>query len=146
MSKQDDNTMKPKPTEKTRLERKLSVIPFRGWAVRIGDRTLDATPNRAELDRAVKQAKDGRLEERAFSGNSEALARALLEEAGNDLTKFHQLSVEYHAARVAFLVLKGWDDFPIEVMTNGDMRDGQHRWLAANYLGREKVEVVEIDR
>lgn len=146
MSQKGDSSDDPMSSDKQHLKRKLCDIPFRGWAVRVGDQTPDVTPTIAEIDKAVELAKSGKLEEREFSANPDALAQALIKEAQGDLSKFCLLSREYHAERVAYLVIKKWEEFPIEVMANGDMRDGQHRWLAAKYLELEEVDIVVIEK
>jgi ParB-like chromosome segregation protein Spo0J len=144
MSKPDQNAAEPKP-EKSRVKRKLSKIPFRGWAVQIGDQSIDVTPALDEIAKAVQLAKAGQQELRAFSDNPQKLADEIAAQAQGNRDRFVQLSRDYHADRVAYLVLNGWAEFPLEVMANGDMRDGQHRWLAATFLGMDEVEIVVIE-
>jgi hypothetical protein len=81
------------------------------------------------------------LEERVFN-KTEELHAQLREEARGDPELMYTLFRDYNANRVAYFVVKGWEESPIEVMANGDMKDGQHRWLAAHYLERDEVDVI----
>ena len=62
----------------------------------------------------------------------------------DDPTKLLQWAKDYHAGRVAFLMVRGWNGSPIKIMANGDMNDGQHRLLAAVFMDLKEVDVVVL--
>ena len=49
---------------------------------------------------------------------------------------------KYHAERIAFFVVNGWDNYPIILKGDGrEVKEGSHRLRAARYLRMEEVEV-----
>jgi hypothetical protein len=57
---------------------------------------------------------------------------------GRDL-EYQRLMRQYHAQRIAYLVVHGWD-LPIRIRPDGRMLDGTHRLKAAKFKGMPVVE------
>ena len=57
-----------------------------------------------------------------------------------------RLARQYHARRVAFFVVNGWEDDPIEVGRDNWLIEGGHRMRAAEQVGLEQIQCIKTDR
>jgi hypothetical protein len=118
---------------------------FRGWEMKDErGKKHQTAPTKEEIEKAVEEAKLGKLETLIFDSDDFKAEFAKYKSQGFAVafTWFKN----YNASRVAYLVEKGWAGHPIKVMMNGDLNDGQHRIMAACFLGLKEVDVLVIEK
>jgi len=94
-------------------------------------------PSRQEIDQAIKS---GWLETRSFQTDIDELNHEWNRKAKSK-SEYAMLQKEYHSKRIAFFVVNGWAD-PIVIDKDGKtIKDGLHRYKAAQYLGHEIIDV-----
>ncbi len=103
-----------------------------------GEDGVSCEPEMAEISEAVR---NNDLEERSFQGD---LGSLLYE--WNQLNYIpeekHRLIKKYHCQRIAYFVVRGWND-PIVLRPDGrTIKDGLHRFKAALFLRKTDVEVI----
>jgi hypothetical protein len=88
----------------------------------------------------VERAKAGQFQELVF--DSKEFRDEFAKYAAQDFDKLFAWLMDYHAGRVAYFVEKKWGNSPVEIMANGDMKEGQHRLMAAKFMDLEELEVL----
>lgn len=94
------------------------------------------------LEQIAKAIEEGRLDERINAGEHQLAMYEDCKAAGKgDLGEIMRLIQEYHAQRIAYFVVNGWDEENDRLALDhqGNLRDGGHRYWAAAYLGKEEV-------
>jgi hypothetical protein len=134
------------PKSEKRSLSELYPSRFRGWALKTPIGTVPTIPTKAETEPFVALAKSGTfLQELVFdSPEFNAAFHNYAASAAGDPSKLLQWAKDYHAGRVALLMVRGWKGSPIKLMANGDMNDGQHRLLAAVFMDLKEVDVVVL--
>ena len=119
------------------MNRKISELGVTSYG--IPGPQISCEPSKQEIVQAIAN-KDFDL--RPFSGASQsALVDEWSQKANGNIHEFARLQREYHAKRIACLVVNGWSD-PIEIDAAGKITDGNHRVRAADFLGRSEIEVL----
>jgi len=95
-------------------------------------------PAKEDIENAIN---NNVLESRGFQSHWDELNAEWALAAKGNLDEFCRLQKEYHARRVAFFVVNGWDD-PIELNENGTMKDGTHRLKAAIHKNMDEVKIT----
>ena len=99
---------------------------------------MSCEPSTEEIQKAVRE-KD--VEKREFQKDLPELIAEWQQLSGPE--RYNQIR-KYHARRIAFFVLNGWDDHPIILKQDGrEVEEGSHRLRAAIHLGMDTVEVFE---
>jgi hypothetical protein len=102
-----------------------------------GQDNICCEPSKEEVQKAVDE-KD--LETRGFQEHEHELRAEWEQVSGPER---HDRVRKYHARRVAFFVVNGWDNYPIVLKEDGrEVSEGSHRLRAARHLGMETVEVA----
>jgi hypothetical protein len=98
---------------------------------------ISCEPSKIEIDRDIQQ---NNLETRSFQGDKEILNAEWIRVAKSE-KEYYALQKKYHSQRIAFFVVKGWDN-PISLHRDEcTVEDGLHRLKAAIHL---KMEVVNV--
>lgn len=133
------------PKREKRSVAHLLKTCFRGWDLDTPAGRVRTVPNNGEiahfveLGRSTGSFKQGEL--RFDSPEFHAAFKQYISDVGGDVNKCIRWAKDYHAARVAKIAVQGWSDYPIRIAANGDMIDGQHRLLSADFLGMTEVDV-----
>src|SRR5205809_638791 len=114
------------------MKKKVSEIEN----TKYGQDDICCEPSKADIQKAVdeKDFETRGFQEHELEIQAQFLALPISERYGWLRT--------YHAKRIAFFVLNGWDDYPI--VLNKDLhtiKEGLHRLKAAIFLDMETVEV-----
>jgi hypothetical protein len=135
-----------RPKSEKRSVSDLYPSRFRGWAFKTPTGTVPTNPTKAETEPFVALAESGTFLQKLVFDSPEfhAAFREYAVSVADDPTKLVQWAKDYHAGRVAFLIVRGWKNSPIKIMPNGDMNDGQHRLLAAVFMDLKEVDVVVL--
>ena len=107
----------------------------------LNNQPVKADPTHEDIEQAIKNSK---LEERDLHTHGDALRREWAEGLSfpADYDVYGRRCRTYHARRIAYFVVNGWDGELIELKADGfSMIDGLHRLRAAIYKGQETVEV-----
>lgn len=107
------------------------------------DLRMICEPSADDICRAIRE---GRLEHRNFQGDLPALQREWLDKSENGTNReaLRLLGIAYHAERIAYFVVNGWDDsgHPIRIDAKNALHDGGHRIRAALFKGVREVDVI----
>ena len=102
-----------------------------------GEGTTCCEPSKDEINAAIQKKE---LEPRSFQGDIAELLTEFNEQATGDFQEYCHLVRQYHANRIAFFVVNGWND-PIIVKKDGKMiSDGLHRLKAAIHMGINEID------
>ncbi len=102
---------------------------------------VKADPSPEDIEQAIKNKE---LEERGFQTYCDALGREWANGLSlpADYDEFGRRCRIYHARRIAYFVVNGWDGEAIELAADGvRVTDGLHRLRAAIHKGQETVAV-----
>jgi hypothetical protein len=100
-----------------------------------------ADPSREDIEQAISAQE---LEKRGFQTHLPALKKEWEEGLSfpTDKEEYAQRCRTYHARRIAYFVVNGWDGELIELKADGvSVSDGLHRLRAAIYMRKETVDV-----
>ena len=116
------------------MKKKISEI----FSSLYGQDNVCCEPSPEEIERAVRE-KD--LEKREFQKDLAELIAEWYQVSGPE--RYNEIR-KYHARRIAFFVVNGWDNYPIVLKQDGrEVEEGSHRLRAAIHLGMDTVEVFE---
>lgn len=94
-------------------------------------------PTNDEIKKAIRE---NDLETRSFQNDLKELNDEWNRNARNE-NEYYALQKQYHARRIAYFVVKGWND-PILFHRDGfKIKDGLHRFKAAIYKGMDTIDV-----
>jgi hypothetical protein len=128
-------------TKKT-TTKKISELRYPPYGYYITEtQPVVADPSREDIETAVKSRQ---LEERGFQNSLQALLSEWAEGLSlpADLDEYGRRCRIYHARRIAYFVVNGWDGEAIELAPDGvSVTDGLHRLRAAIFNRQEEVEV-----
>ena len=114
------------------MQKKVSEIFSKPY----GEENVCCEPSSDEIREAVRE---NNLEIRPFQAELPKLQAEWNQLQGQ--ARYDAIR-KYHAERVAFFVVKKWDNFPIILKTDGyEVKEGSHRLRAAKILRMETVEV-----
>lgn len=105
----------------------------------VGD--VSCEPTNVEIKKAILE---NNLEMRSFQDDLAELNAEWNNKANNE-DEYWVLQKEYHSRRIAFFVVKGWDDPILLHKDECKIKDGLHRFKAAMYLGMELIDVIVTD-
>ena len=106
-----------------------------------GEGNVSCEPLPSDIADAIQSAE---FELRGFQNDLPALKSEWDRAAQNNFDEFCRLVKTYHAKRIAFFVVHGWND-PIVLRSDGcTIEDGLHRLKAALYKGVPEVEVTVL--
>lgn len=135
------HALQPATTRTTRATFSVECRPY-GLFLTIPPSTTSqpfaTEPTPDEIGQAVANRD---LEPTPYSDRSQELTDQWVRESGGDLNDLLRRSRQYHARRIAYLVVHRWTD-PIVLDWNEKMIDGTHRLKAARHLKLPEVEVL----
>ena len=106
------------------------------WVEDHGDRKVSVEPSLEEIEKAMGE---GNLEMREFQKDCKEITAEWNMEAGNSFEEYCRLRTQYHARRIAYFVVHGWND-PIVLHDNKHgIKDGLHRLKAAKRKGIKTI-------
>ncbi len=115
---------------------------FRGWTIGPDpNKQIPTNPDCIQIAKAVEEAKKGKLQDLVFNSLQ---FQAEFAKHKSDFYACYAWIIDYHAGRVAYFVVKGWANSPIEITASGAMNEGQHRLLAACFMKLDEIEVIVI--
>jgi hypothetical protein len=113
------------------MKKKVSEIFSRAY----GQDNICCEPSTEEIEKAVCE---NDLEKRGFQ---EHLDELIAEWEKLPIRERYDEIRKYHARRIAFLVVTGWNE-KIKLKKDGrEVSEGSHRLRAAKYLGIDEIEV-----
>lgn len=122
----------PKTRKVAEIEAAHYVLRFRTEG---GEITVICDPTAADIERAIENEA---YETRDFQSHLGELNQEWESASPVECCCKARL---YHARRIAYFVVNGWQGDPITLNPDGSLNDGLHRWRAARHLALEEVEV-----
>ncbi|HAB17916.1 MAG TPA: hypothetical protein PLX89_19165 [Verrucomicrobiota bacterium] len=133
-----NHDLAPQPIRARRTIREIKVIPY-GFS----DVGILCEPCADDICRAIRE---GRLETRNFQNDLPELQAEwqAASQGGKDLAALRRVGTNYHAQRIAYFVVHGWEDpkYPIRLDAQSALHDGGHRLRAALFKGTTEIDVI----
>jgi hypothetical protein len=124
------------------MEKRIDEIEIVHWVEDHGEEKYPVEPLREEIDEAIAERN---LETRGFQKDYEALVDEWNREAGGSFEKYLSLRRQYHARRIAYFVVRGWNDPIVLHEDQCRVKEGMHRLKAAKQKG-DKTICVRLDQ
>ena len=122
-------------TCKTHMRRRISEIKLRKYG--IPETSVSCEPTFEDIREALNYQT---FDTRDFQSDLDTLKAEWTQGAQGSLEEFGRLQRIYHARRIAYFIVHGWND-PITVDADGWITDGSHRIRAAIALGMDEIEI-----
>ena len=118
------------------MEKLVDELEAGDWVEDHGDKKVSVQPSPEEIEEAISE---GNFETRGFQNDCKEITAEWNREAGNSFEQYCRLRRQYHARRIAYFVVHGWDD---PIVLHGDehgIHDGLHRLKAAKHKGMKTI-------
>lgn len=121
-----------------RIKLRVAELPNVPYGIRLDGLSICFDPSVEDIRKAIDE---GRLEERGFQTDLEALRTEWEQQSQGNPLEFYRLQGVYHARRIAYFVVRGWSD-PIVVDRSGNLHGGLHRLKAAKFLDHHEIDAI----
>jgi hypothetical protein len=106
-----------------------------------GENAVSCEPSPQDISDAIER---GELEERAYQRDIDDLTAEWRRESKDNALEWYRLVKTYHARRIAFFVIRGWQESIVLRADGQTIQEGLHRFKAALYLGMREVETTLV--